>query len=72
MSSRFDYLEFDSLSDHNQQEAKTLCLFLEAFIEKTLDAGRSRSIALTKLEELYMWIGRSIRNDQITRTTACE
>ena len=29
--------------------------------------GRSASLALTKLEEAYMWIGKQIRDDQIAR-----
>lgn len=68
MSGRFDYVRYDEKSSETQQ------LFHEAFdgiagmVENHLATGRAQSLALTKLEEAYMWIGKAIRDEQIKRT----
>lgn len=64
--SRFDYVEYDDIAQADQDAAKTLVSCLESRIE-SLGAGRARSLAITKLEECYMWIGKQIRDDQIAR-----
>ena len=38
---------------------------VEGFIEASLMPGRAKSLALTKLEECYMWIGKGLRDHQI-------
>lgn len=62
--SRFDYVRYDEKSAELQAEFKALASNLESNIERTLKAGRERSLAITALEEVYMWIGKAIRNDQ--------
>jgi hypothetical protein len=64
--SRLEYIEYDEHAKRGQE------IFMEAFVELEsmilpLHDCREKSIALTKLEEAFMWIGKYIRNDQIRR-----
>ena len=81
--SRFDYVKYDDASIADQNEAKELCSRLEVFINElgTDDAhpgevrgacGRAKALALTKLEEVYMWVGKAIRDDQIQKNGKAE
>lgn len=63
---RFDYVKYDEQSTDSQGEAKTRCMLVESFIN-TLPEGRYKSLALTDLEKVYMWIGKSLRDEQIAR-----
>lgn len=65
--SRFDYVRYDEESQRHQNDAKQRCDDVRAFIETNLKPGRASSLAMTKLEEVYMWIGKQIRDDQIAR-----
>lgn len=62
--SRFDYVKYDDTHTAKQVEAKKVCIELEKEINK-LPGGRYQSLAMTKLEECYMYIGKSIRDMQI-------
>jgi hypothetical protein len=64
---RFDYVRYDDVSAMNQQRAKDLMTQVELFITHDLGAGRPQSLALTHLEEVYMWIGKAIRDNQVAR-----
>lgn len=66
MHSRFDYIAYDEIAIQQQASAKDACKRLE---DEILDLKQSRatSLALTKLEEAYMWIGKAIRDQQIER-----
>lgn len=64
--SRFDYIRYDDKSIFEQEQAKKFCSHIEALIDD-LGPGRAQSIAITKLEEVYMWIGKAIRDRQIER-----
>lgn len=66
-SKRFDYVKYDNQAIRDQEAFKTYVQALEEMIEKKLLSPRARSLALTKLEEVYMWIGKAIRDDQIAR-----
>lgn len=68
---RFDYVKYDEASISNQNLFKGICEDLEANIEN-LPNGRAKSLALTSLEESYMWIGKAIRDDQIARNGSAE
>ena len=48
-----------------QSEFKDQCTTLERLIENLLPGSREASLAITKLEECYMWIGKAIRNSQV-------
>lgn len=63
--SRFDYVRYDEKACAKQAEAKELCEKLEHFIETKLDNGRAKALAFTKLEEVYMWLGKGIRDEQV-------
>lgn len=67
--SRFDYVRYDQQSIKLQGIAKAICEKLEQTVE-TLPQSRAKALALTKLEEVYMWIGKAIRDEQIARTNA--
>lgn len=69
--SRFDYVNYDDVAAHDQAAAKTKCQDLETLIN-SLGPGRSQSVAHTKLEECYMWIGKAIRDVQIQRNGSAE
>jgi hypothetical protein len=64
--SRFDYVTYDEKAQQESLEAKDLVTNLENFIETELGGGREQALALTKLEECFMWIGKAIRNKQIS------
>jgi len=66
--SRFNYVEFDEYAQAEQNSAKKIALNLEFLIE-SLGKGRSQHLALTNLEECYMWIGKAIRDKQIERNS---
>lgn len=65
--SRFDYVEYDGLAMNLQADLKSTMTSLENFINFNLKSPRAKALALTKLEEFYMWTGKAIRDDQITR-----
>lgn len=64
---RFDYVAYDEQAIHDQACFKQAMTSLESMIEISIQCPRSKALALTKLEEVYMWIGKGIRNDQISR-----
>jgi hypothetical protein len=43
--------------------------FEEAYeaLREHLGASREKSLALTKLEESFMWVGKAIKHDQLLR-----
>lgn len=65
--SRFDYVAYDPIAVDKQRAAKHYAQLLESCIVSNLPEGRAKSLALTKLEEVYMWMGKGIRDDQIAR-----
>ena len=73
--SRFDYVKYDGTAVNFQELAKEKVCDLETLIESirvnspkaAQQAGRSVALALTSLEECYMWIGKAIRDEQIAR-----
>jgi len=65
--SRFDYIAYDEKAQGDQAGAKQQVEALENYIERTMNGSRAKALALTKLEEVYMWIGKGIRDDQIQR-----
>lgn len=70
--SRFDYVKYDEQAQKDQAASKTAVEQVEHFITKYTKPGRAQSLALTKLEECYMWIGKAIRDDQIARNSSTE
>jgi hypothetical protein len=66
MSNRFSYVQYDEKAAAQQQELKAGFEAIEALADK-LEDGRAKSLVMTKLEEAYMWTGKSIRDSQIKR-----
>lgn len=72
---RFDYVKYDENAIADQNSAKELCMRLETFIGSLgyasaplpANVARAKALAITKLEEVYMWIGKALRDDQIAR-----
>lgn len=69
---RFDYVKYDETAIKHQENFKTLAQHMEANIEDLIKSPRAKAVALTKLEEVYMWIGKGIRDDQIKRNGSAE
>ncbi len=69
---RFDYVKYDDHAIADQDEFKRLCVFMEDKITHRLESPRAKALALTKLEEVYMWIGKAIRDDQLKRNGSVE
>ncbi|MGA1554384.1 MAG: DUF7681 family protein [Burkholderiaceae bacterium] len=67
MFGRFDSVEYSEEAKKVQFYFKQAMIALEADIEKHLEPGRAKQIALTKAEEMHMWIGKAIRDDQIEK-----
>jgi hypothetical protein len=65
---RFEYLKFDDVADRKLKGFKFHFEELANAVLDTLPAGRAQSLALEKLEEAYLWVGKSIRDDQLDRT----
>ena len=68
---RFDYVKYDDESLAIQQHAKIQVSYIEELINE-LTPSRNTQLAIEKLEECYMWIGKSIRDEQIARNEKTE
>lgn len=64
--SRFEFVPYDDEAKSLQATAKRLYQEVEDFINAGPD-GRNKSLALTALEESFMWVGKSVRDDQLAR-----
>lgn len=69
--SRFDYVKYDQKAVDLQNCCKSHMIVLELFLNN-LPESRAKSLAVTKLEEAYMWIGKAIRDEQIARNGSAE
>ena len=69
--SRFDYVKYDAQAQRQQELFKAICQGIENVLD-SLESPRPKALALTKLEECYMWIGKAIRDDQIARNGGAE
>ena len=70
--SRFDYVKYDEQAVQIQNNFKDDVTQIETHIKMQLKSPRAVALALTKLEECYMWIGKAIRDDQIARNGSAE
>jgi hypothetical protein len=67
MSGKFDYVEWDENSQLICDDLKGRVEELDAMILTMLGHSRERFLAVTKLEECFMWLGKAIRSDQLKR-----
>lgn len=72
MSGRFDYVKYDKKAVNDQGDFKNIFVRLENEINTRLKAPRAQALALTKLEEAYMWVGKAIRDEQVVRNSNTE
>jgi hypothetical protein len=69
---RFDYVKYDETSGKKQEAFKRMMMMVEDSVEKNvMDSGHKVRI-FEKLEEAYMWIGKAIRDEQVSRTRKVE
>lgn len=71
MSNRLDYVKYDEDSAELQEAFKKAFSSLIGSLE-ALPPGRAQALAITKLEEAYMWIGKLIRDEQLKRNANTE
>ncbi len=71
-SKRFDYLKYDEKAMCDQLEFKRLFMEMESSVEVVLRSPRHKALIMTYLEIAYMWIGKAIRDDQVTRNGIAE
>lgn len=71
MSERFKYVKYDERSIIQQEAFKEQFEKLETMVED-LSQGRAKSLMLTHLEEAYMWLGKAIRDEQLSRGSQTE
>lgn len=64
--SRFDHVEYDDKSKSFNSSLQTHLSIVEQFVN-ALPEGRAKAVAFTKLEEFGMWMGKAIRDTQISR-----
>ena len=69
MPGRFDYVKFDAEAQRRMAWMKEHFGVLADNVEKLPD-GRARALALTAMEEAYMWIGKAIRDEQVANRVA--
>lgn len=65
VSTRFDYIQYDEVHTAISETFKKEFVFLEQMIKTMLPEGREKSLVLTNLEQTYMWIDKSLKEDQI-------
>lgn len=78
MQGRFDYVRYDEKATAAQTKFKEKVQELEALLDAELPTppggrepyGRAKALAVTKLEEVYMWIGKAIRDEQVAKRGA--
>ncbi len=63
----FDYVAYDGAATEVQALFKSTFQQIHADVDIQLKSPRAKSLVKTKLEEAYMWVGKAIRDDQITR-----
>lgn len=65
---RFDNIPFDTISQEQHRLLKAGFLVLERHMDEILNPGRAKSLAMTGLEEAFVWVGKAIRDNQYMRT----
>jgi hypothetical protein len=62
--SRFDYIAYDQDHQRLSSEFRLFYQNLEEAILAGLPEGRERALVLTKLEESFMWVGKTLKISQ--------
>lgn len=61
MENRYEVVKLNAESSAAKKALKAQFISLEKTIKDTLPNGRSRSLAVTRLEEAWQWVGKSCR-----------
>lgn len=69
---RFDYVKYDELAAHKQDSFKRMMMMVEDHVDKNLVDSIHKLRIHEKLEEAYMWVGKAIRDEQVSRTRKVE
>lgn len=72
MNNELDYVKYDTQSQHHQLLIKDKADALIKAIKTLIDDPVSKEYALKSLQECYMWTGKGLRNDQISRNGSAE
>lgn len=67
-SNRFSYVRYDPEAVSKQEEFKRAFEKVESLADG-LEHGRARDLLLNYLEIAYMWTGKALRDDQISRNS---
>jgi len=70
MTIKFDNIPYDSQSVENLAAFKAVFTEIMDALEEAQAhpvCGRSASLAITRLEEAFMWVGKTIRDLQIAK-----
>ena len=67
---RFDYIKYDAAAAAKSAAFKARFQELEELVNAELGTSRASSLVLTNLEIAYMWVGKAIRDEQLTRELA--
>lgn len=66
MSKRFAFVPYDTASEQLDARIRECAAAYEEAINELSD-GRAKSLALTALEESFMWCGKAIRDLQLSK-----
>jgi len=66
-TNRFDYVRYDEHAQKFSERLKALFIDLHDAVDE-LQPSRELALAVTNLEQAFMWVGKAIRNDQLVRT----
>lgn len=69
---RYDYVKYSDKSQELQAKFKSDFQQITNGVEMALRPSRAQALALTKLEEAYMWIGKAIRDEQVSSLPSVE
>lgn len=72
MNQRFSYVKYDQAAVNKQEEFKKMFEAIEEYANTFLVESRPKSLLMTALEEAYMWTGKAIRDEQISRNSQVE
>lgn len=64
MSTRLDYVKYNEQTIELQNKFKKLFMELEEMIQIDLITCRESQLSITKLEESWMWVGKSLKIHQ--------
>lgn len=67
MAGNLSYVKFDKTSTKKCELIKKVFEMSINVVDKNINNSREKSLAITKLEESFMWVGKAVRDEQIIR-----